>query len=315
MNWGRFAGSKGYWKEMDIVYVGYGIGNYYSAVNKEVREKIKLSYLCDKKWDDCDMVLYDETPIISRKQLKSFENVKVVIFSNDYAVCSSIADDLNKLGVEYILATDLLGRRSITGEEIKKEGKNGIWKDTCGNRILYDETLPDRVQIVIGGIENMVRFGSNILINQLCITLGNKGRCEIGNNTRIIDMRINVAYAAVCIGEDCLFSSNIIIRTQDEHCIFDKDSLIRINDPTDVRIEDQIWICENVRLLPGAKIGTGSVVGANAVTSGQFGEHVIIAGVPAKVIRENICWSKDNTFYTNPACFDECTCKDARKYF
>ena len=109
------------------------------------------------------------------------------------------------------------------------------------------------------GKENRVRFGKNIFVGKLQIILGNCGECVIGDHTKFIDTQINAAYASVRIGADCLFSSNVVIRTHDEHYIFDKDSLERLNRPLDVIIHPQVWVCENVRLLPGAYIGTGSV--------------------------------------------------------
>ena len=67
-------------------------------------------------------------------------------------------------------------------------------------------------------------------------------------------------------------------------------------------------------MLGGAQIGTGSVIGSNAVTSSQFGKHQIIVGAPAKVIRENIIWSRDFTRDFNRAPFGECIDKMALEY-
>lgn len=33
---------------MEPIYVGYGIGYYYSLVSEKIKEKMKLSYLCDR---------------------------------------------------------------------------------------------------------------------------------------------------------------------------------------------------------------------------------------------------------------------------
>lgn len=53
-------------------------------------------------------------------------------------------------------------------------------------------------------------------------------------------------------------------------------------------------------------MGRGSIVGANDATSNQFGENQIIAGCLAKVIREHVCWRKDNTDYFNHDYLEEC---------
>lgn len=58
----------------------------------------------------------------------------------------------------------------------------------------------------------------------------------------------------------------------------------------DVIIEDHVWIGTNVFILPGVKIGRGSVVAANAVVTKDVPERCIVGGVPAMVIK---CLSMD----------------------
>jgi acetyltransferase-like isoleucine patch superfamily enzyme len=52
-----------------------------------------------------------------------------------------------------------------------------------------------------------------------------------------------------------------------------------------VVIEDDVWIGANVVILPGVTIGKGSIVGAGAVVTRDVSPGVIVAGIPAKVIR------------------------------
>lgn len=111
-----------------------------------------------------------------------------------------------------------------------------------------------------------------------------------------------------------MFSSEIMVRTHDEHHIFDWETHQRINVPKDVVIGNQVWVGYRTVLLAGTHIGTGSIIGAGAVTSSEFGEHVLIAGCPAKVIRENVCWSRDHTGSFQRGRLEECIDQDALKY-
>lgn len=52
-----------------------------------------------------------------------------------------------------------------------------------------------------------------------------------------------------------------------------------------VRIEDDVWIGANVTLLPGVVVGAGSVVAAGSVVTGHVPPGVVVAGVPARVLR------------------------------
>ena len=53
-----------------------------------------------------------------------------------------------------------------------------------------------------------------------------------------------------------------------------------------VVIEDDIWIGANAVVLPGVTIGHHSVVAAGAVVTKDVPPHSLVAGVPAKVIKQ-----------------------------
>lgn len=50
-------------------------------------------------------------------------------------------------------------------------------------------------------------------------------------------------------------------------------------------IEDDVWIGRRVIILPGVKIGKGSVIGAGAVVTKDVPEYAIVGGNPSKVIK------------------------------
>ena len=53
-----------------------------------------------------------------------------------------------------------------------------------------------------------------------------------------------------------------------------------------ILIEDNVWLGGGAILLPGVRIGQNAVVGAGAVVSRDVPENTIVAGNPARVIRE-----------------------------
>jgi acetyltransferase-like isoleucine patch superfamily enzyme len=53
-----------------------------------------------------------------------------------------------------------------------------------------------------------------------------------------------------------------------------------------VVIEDRVWIGARAMLMPGVKLSEGCVVGAGSVVTKSFAPYSIVAGVPAKFIRE-----------------------------
>ncbi len=51
-------------------------------------------------------------------------------------------------------------------------------------------------------------------------------------------------------------------------------------------IENDVWIGDNVVILPGVNIGTGAVIGAGAIVTKNVAPYSIIGGNPAKLIRK-----------------------------
>ena len=59
-----------------------------------------------------------------------------------------------------------------------------------------------------------------------------------------------------------------------------------------VTIKDDVWIGARVIILPGVTVGNGAVVGAGAVVTKEIDDWTIVAGNPARVIRNR----KQETF-------------------
>ena len=54
----------------------------------------------------------------------------------------------------------------------------------------------------------------------------------------------------------------------------------------DTVIGNDVWIGQNAVILPGVHIGDGAIIGANAVVGADVPPYTIVAGNPAKVIRQ-----------------------------
>ena len=53
-----------------------------------------------------------------------------------------------------------------------------------------------------------------------------------------------------------------------------------------VRIGHDVWIGHGAVILPGRSVGDGAVIAAGAVVTRDVAPYTIVAGVPAKVVRE-----------------------------
>ena len=53
----------------------------------------------------------------------------------------------------------------------------------------------------------------------------------------------------------------------------------------DTEIGHDIWIGQGARILPGASLGNGVIVGASAVVAGVVPSYSVVAGNPARIMR------------------------------
>ena len=57
-----------------------------------------------------------------------------------------------------------------------------------------------------------------------------------------------------------------------------------------MKIGNKVWIATNALILPGVSIGDGAIVAAGAVVTKDVPAKCMVAGVPARVVKENVEW-------------------------
>lgn len=122
----------------------------------------------------------------------------------------------------------------------------------------------------------------------------------IGKNTTSNGVLIICDKSEFICGNDCMFSSNILIQSSDQHGIVDiSNKVITNNTFKSIILGNHVWLGRQSTLTPNAKIGDGSVIGACSVVTNEIPEKVIAAGVPARVIKENFTWSRERDKFDN----------------
>jgi acetyltransferase-like isoleucine patch superfamily enzyme len=112
----------------------------------------------------------------------------------------------------------------------------------------------------------------------------------IGNNCNIGEQSHITAINCIMIGNNVLTGPRVLI-TDNAH----GDSLFKLLDtaPTErflyskgkVVIEDNVWIGEGAMIMPGVRIGKGSIIAANSVVTKDIPPYSVAAGTPAKIIK------------------------------
>ena len=149
----------------------------------------------------------------------------------------------------------------------------------------------DNLTLQFAGAGAELRIGPNCkLAGKIFLSAGAK--VTIGARTIIHGAGFHVHEAGeVIVGDQCLFSHGISIRPSDAHRIFDLTSGERINPAAPIQIGNHVWIGEQVSIMKGAQIPDGCVVGIGSIVTGRFDTpNCILAGAPARIVRENIRW-------------------------
>jgi acetyltransferase-like isoleucine patch superfamily enzyme len=152
--------------------------------------------------------------------------------------------------------------------------------------------------IEINTNETLVEIGASPWLNSLRILCsgGFEQIIKIGKNTTIEgSLFIRTTYnAKVFIGTDCAFAHDIFIRATDAHSIIDKETGGIINKPKHpIVIGNHCWIGQRCLIGKNAMIPANTIVGMGSIVTKIFTkENTIIAGNPAKIIKENIDWDR-----------------------
>lgn len=88
------------------------------------------------------------------------------------------------------------------------------------------------------------------------------------------------------IGKECVIGRDVVIRSFDGHTI--QQYGYQISEP--IKIGEHVWIGQGATVLKGVTIGDGAIIAANATVTRDVPAHCIVAGCPAKVVKENVNW-------------------------
>ena len=83
------------------------------------------------------------------------------------------------------------------------------------------------------------------------------------------------------IGEGTIFAWNVCIQTANHNPLDFSEYIYK-----PVVIGKRCWIGNSVSIMSGVTLGDNVVIGANSVVTKSFPSNVVIAGVPAKIIKE-----------------------------
>lgn len=199
--------------------------------------------------------------------------------------------------------------RNILGRYSFKHGKNNVIENWGGQKVnsriqitgngnkvvMGKGALLLNSLIKISGNNNLVVLKTNSYVsgaelwvedNQCIISIGE--RTFVGHHSHLACTEDN---SKLIVGDDGMISSYVQIRTGDSHSILDMDGN-RINQAQSVIIGNHCWIGEGSKVMKGVVLEGDDIVSTGAIVTKSFVKNVLLGGIPAKVLKENVKWDK-----------------------
>lgn len=178
--------------------------------------------------------------------------------------------------------------------KVKLHKATGARLELYGNVIIRSDLggeLPVCIRIAHNG--TMIINGEFILGDGVKVSVGKNAKLIIGGKKEesasgiTCDSKIIVS-KYIDIGTDLICAWHVLITDSDHHYIKGQSPI------SPVVIGNHVWIAAGATLLKGSVIGDGCIVAAKSVVQRvSFPTKCLIAGVPARVVKNEVEWSRD----------------------
>jgi acetyltransferase-like isoleucine patch superfamily enzyme len=150
----------------------------------------------------------------------------------------------------------------------------------------------------LGGQGALVVIGDNMYGAATALSCLDASTVLIGEDTTATNWAMLDACngGIIVAGDDGMWAHGVSLMTDDTHAIRDLATGKRLNvHGGRIVIERHVWLGESARVLGGARVGHDCVVGAGAmVKNAAIADHSICVGVPARVVRGGVTWSRED---------------------
>lgn len=135
--------------------------------------------------------------------------------------------------------------------------------------------------VIVGDRANLYAFGGKTRL----ITRTPDAEIRVGRNARLNGPLVQ-ADTLIEIGADCIVGQAHLLDSDMHSLALDR----RANRSARVRsapviLEPNVWVARGAAILPGVRVGKGSVIGYGSVVTRDVPPGVLAAGNPARVIR------------------------------
>lgn len=163
---------------------------------------------------------------------------------------------------------------------------------TCSGVVLAVLSEAGQIALTLGGdnLRLFVGLGSAVRA-QIQLTM--QSSCFIGDGTTMAGARILVANGDCSFGDDCLLGEDVLVQAHEMRPLYDMASgQMHNGQRRRLKIGRHVWLGARATVLPDAHVGDHSYVAPGSVVEQRMPANAWIAGNPARVVHEQLGWSR-----------------------
>lgn len=165
--------------------------------------------------------------------------------------------------------------------------RTGMIRIGFGEVGIFDNTRKRVMWEVLGKVHfygtALIKFGSRI-------SVGPGAELHLGDGFRLSPISTIVCLKKISFGNNVRISWETFIIDGDFHKIKNLEGEV-LNHPKEITIGNNVWIGMKATIMKGTTIGDNVVIGAGSFVNKKIdGSFQIIAGHPARVVKQNVTW-------------------------
>jgi acetyltransferase-like isoleucine patch superfamily enzyme len=208
---------------------------------------------------------------------------------------------------DHFFSSNMPGKRFSPGSELWLEDESDLFSDQLSLKIVSKVPKGPPTLVRISKVTKTLNVKLNTYGSSLGFGTGCQGNWDVrlwpgsdlsvGDGTTSNSTRVIVDNnCGISIGRDCMMSDNVLLECGDKHAIFSLTDDMQINGAVSViSIGDHCWLGRDSAVIASSKhleFGSGSILGAKSVLTSSADRFSLAAGCPARVIKENVSWSR-----------------------
>lgn len=133
-----------------------------------------------------------------------------------------------------------------------------------------------------------VVLGDGVTLNRYAYVQGGLGGVVLGNRVEINNFAVVDGTGGVTIGDDSLLGPGVRVISYRHGTALGSSIRSQSVVAKPISIGHDVWICANAVILGGVTIGDGAVIAAGAVVRSDVAPYTMVAGVPARMIKDRV---------------------------